>query len=90
MLYTIQLNLLLASIDGDISSMRDIANMKMRDWLLANCGTQGVNWRFKPRLNVFKDKTHGMEIKIEDQDAAMMFRLAFSEYLNQDVDLSAK
>ena len=90
MLYTIQLNLLLNCVDGDIATMKDISEQNMRAWLIERAGPSGVVWRFKPRIHVFPDKTNGIEVKIEDQDIALMFRLAFSEYLTPGVDLLAK
>ena len=89
MLYTIQLNLLLNCVDGDITAMRHVSEQSMRAWLIERAGPQGLKWKFKPRLNIFSDKTHGIEVKIEDTVVAMMFKLAFSDYLNQDVDISA-
>lgn len=91
MLYTTQLNLLLACVDGDITTMRDAAEQKMHDWLRANCGISGVDWKMGVKWDKFP-QAHGIEVKIYDPNVALMFRLAFIDhlYFPQDVDLTAK
>jgi hypothetical protein len=81
MLYTTQLNLLLNCIEGDVTRMVHVSDQHMTAWLNESCGRQGVDWKMKPKWNYFND-SHGIEVKIYDPDIAMMFRLAFIDYLH--------